>query len=145
MTKTVNLNVNCESSKNFLDLKSSNIVEKCAVNKYLQYREMQAVNKIHTNPKHFFSYAKKLSKQKHNILMLFDENKNIATCPNQIAIIIQRQFNSVFSDPSKTEIESATFNTPPLPSPHVEEMIQFSKEDIMEVIQANTAGVIAGP
>ena len=80
-----------------------------AVNKDLQYREMQAVNKIHSNPKYFFSYAKKFSKQKHNISMLFDENKNIATCPKKIANILQRQFNSVFSDPSKTEIESATF------------------------------------
>ena len=76
--------------------------------------------------------------------MLFDENKNIATCPNQIAIIIQRQFNSVFSDLSKTEIESATFNPPPLPSPHVEEMIQFSKEDIMEAIDDTKPSAAAG-
>ena len=52
----------------------------------------------------------------------------------KIANILQRQFNSVFSDPSKTEIESATFDAPPLPSPRVEEMIEFSKEDIMEAI-----------
>ena len=71
---------------------------------------MQAVNKIHYNPKYFFSYAKKFSKQKHNISMLFDENKNIATCSKQITNILQRQFNSVFSDPSKTEIESVTFD-----------------------------------
>ena len=105
-----------------------------AVNEDLQYREMQAVYKIHSNTKYFFSYAKKFSKQKHNISILFDENKNIATCPKQIANILQRQFNSVFSDPSKTEIESATFDSPPLPSPHVEEMIKFSKDDIMEAI-----------
>ena len=116
-----------------------------AVNKDLQYREMQAVNKIHSNPKYFFSYAKKFSKQKHNISMLFDENKNIATCPKKIANILQRQFNSVFSDLSKTEIESATFDSPPLPSPHVEEMIEFSKEDIMEAIDDIKPSAAAGP
>ena len=77
--------------------------------------------------------------------MLFDENKNIATCPKQIANILQRQFNSVFSDPSKTEIESATFDPPPLQSPHVEEMIQFSKDDIMEAIDDIKPSAAAGP
>ena len=77
--------------------------------------------------------------------MLFDENKNIATCPKKIANILQRQFNSVFSDPSKTEIESATFDSPPLPSPHVEEMIEFSKEDIMEAIDDIKPSAAAGP
>ena len=114
------------------------------VNKYLQYREIQAVNKIHSNPKYFFSCAKKFSKQKHTISMLFDENKNIAICPKQIANILQRQFNSVFSDPSKTEIESATFDPPPLPSPNVEERIEFSKDDIMEAIDDIKPSVAAG-
>ena len=116
-----------------------------AVNKDLQYREMQAVNKIHTNPKYFFSYAKKFSKQKHNILMLFDENNDIVSCPKQIGDVLQRQFNSVFSDPSKTKIESATFDQPPLKSPHFDELIEFSKEDIMEAIDEIKPSAAAGP
>ena len=101
-----------------------------AVNKDLQYREIQAVNKIHSNPRYFFSCAKKFSKQKHNISTAMDH--------------WTRQFNSVFSDPSKTEIESATFDPPPLPSPNVEERIEFSKDDIMEAIDDIKPSVAAG-
>ena len=45
----------------------------------------------------------------------------------------------------RTEIESATFDSPPLPSPHVEEMIEFSKEDIMEAIDDIKPSAAAGP
>ena len=51
---------------------------------------------------------------------------------------------SLFSDLLNTDIESATFDTPPLPSPRVEEMIEFSKEDIMEAIDYIKPSAAAG-
>ena len=43
------------------------------------FREEQAVGKIKTNPKYFYSYAKRYSKQKQSISMLFDKDIKMAT------------------------------------------------------------------
>ena len=42
-----------------------------AINNDLLLREQQAVEKVNTNPKYFYSYAKKFSKKKSSIIMLF--------------------------------------------------------------------------
>ena len=83
-----------------------------AINQDLQYREQQAVSKVKENPKYFYSYAKKFSKKKSNISMLFDGNGAIKSNPKDIANLLQKQFLSVFSDPSKTNIDSASFSPP---------------------------------
>ena len=72
-----------------------------AINQDLLHREQQAVNKVKENPKYFYSYAKKFSKKKSNISMLFDENGSIRSNPKEIANLLQKQFLSVFSDPSE--------------------------------------------
>ena len=72
-----------------------------AIQSELLYKEQQAVDKVKDNPKYFYSYAKQFSKNKQNISMLFDENNNIRTDPKDIANLLQKQFTSVFSDPSK--------------------------------------------
>ena len=77
---------------------------KDTINHNLAFKENQAVNRIRENSKYFFSYAKKFSKQKQSIPMLFDENNSICSSPEGIANILQRQFCKVFSDPSKTNL-----------------------------------------
>ena len=52
------------------------------------YREEQAIGKVKSNPKYFYSYAKRFSKQKQTISMLFDENSNICTRPKDIADVL---------------------------------------------------------
>ena len=42
-----------------------------AINNDLLLREQQAVEKVKSNPKYFYSYAKKFSKKKSSINMLF--------------------------------------------------------------------------
>ena len=59
-----------------------------AVNADLQFQEMQAVNKMKTNPKYFFSYSKKFSKKKRNISMLFDQHNQVCVQPEEIANIL---------------------------------------------------------
>ena len=76
------------------------------------FREEQAVGKIKTNSKYFYSYAKRYSKQKQSISMLFDKDDSIKTKPKEIANILQNQFTSVFSNPSDTNLASAEFNVP---------------------------------
>ena len=86
-----------------------------AINKTLQHREEQAAAKVKSNPKYFYSYAKKFSKKKSNISMLFDENNNIRSHPKEMADLLQDQFLYVFSDPSKTE--EASYPPPDLTYP----------------------------
>ena len=83
-----------------------------AINNDLLYREQQAVSKVKDNPKYFYSYAKKFSRKRGNISMLFDTNGSIKSNPTDIANLLQQQFLSVFSDPSKTKIDAASFRWP---------------------------------
>ena len=108
-------------------------------------REQQAVDKVHSNPKYFYSYAKKFSKQKRSIPMLFNEAKRTCTNPEVIANILQRQFSSVFSDPSATNINDALFQSPSIKKPFIDDMLAFSVADIMEAIDEIRPGAAAGP
>ena len=112
------------------------------INQDLNYREQQAVDKVHSNPKYFYSYAKKFSKQKHSILMLFNSDKRTCTNPEEIANILQRQFISVFSDPSATNINDALFQAPSLEKPFNDDMLAFS---VVEAIDEIKPGAAAGP
>lgn len=118
---------------------------KDAINNNLAYKEQQAVNKVKDNSKYFFSYAKKFSKQKHSISMLFDENKNIHSSPDKIANLLQQQFCGVFSDPSKTDITSATFNAPQVTYPLTEDFLDFTISDVIEAIGEIKSSAAAGP
>ena len=115
------------------------------INQDLNYREQQAVDKVHRNPKYFYSYAKKFSKQKRSILMLFNRDKRTCTNPEEIANILQRQFISVFSDPSATNINDALFQAPSQEKPLNDDMLVFSVVDIVEAIDEIKPGAAAGP
>ena len=116
-----------------------------AYNESMLHREHQAVNKLKENPKYFYSYAKQFSKKRRNISMLFDENNNICSNPKDIANILQRQFTSVFSDPSKTDIPSALFDSPAIDHQFNDEMLEFTISDIIEAIQDIKPNAAAGP
>ena len=108
-----------------------------------RYREEQAVGKVKSNPKYFYSYAKKFSKQKQNIGMLFDSDDNICTHPKQIADILQNQFKSVFSDPGNVNLAAAEFVQPHMS--FQDSVLQFSEEDIQQAIDTIKSDAAAGP
>ena len=114
------------------------------INQDPNYREQQAVDKIYSNPKYSFSYAKKFSKQKRSIPMLFNRDKRTCTNPEEIANILQSQFSSVFSDPSATNINDALFQAPSLEKPFNDDMLAFSVVDIVEAIDEIKPGAAAG-
>ncbi|XP_042857768.1 uncharacterized protein LOC122244039 [Penaeus japonicus] len=116
-----------------------------AINHDLNYHEQQAVDKVHSNPKYFYSYAKRFSKQKCSIPMLFNEAKRSCTNPEEIANILQRQFSSIFSDPSATIIDDALFQSPSQQNPFTEDMLEFSVADVIEAIDEIKPGAAAGP
>ena len=65
--------------------------------------------------------------------MLFDKDGSIKSNPKDIANLLQNQFSSVFSDPSKTNIESATFAPPSIAHPFTDDMLNFSEDDIKAI------------
>ena len=132
-----------EAVKRKLYLAHTNIRD--AINRNLLYREQQAVNKVKENPKYFYSYAKQFSKKKSNISMLFDKNKNIHANPQEIANLLQRQFTSVFSDPSKTDLNSASFSPPVCAQPFTDDMLDFSISDIIDAINEIKPNAAPGP
>ena len=116
-----------------------------AINKTLQYREEQAAAKVKENPKYFYSYAKKFSKKKSNISMLFDEDQNVCSDPKKIADLLQNQFLSVFSDPSKTNMEAASFTSPDITNPFSDDLLEFSISDVIEAIDEIKPNASSGP
>ena len=116
-----------------------------AVNLKLLNQEQQAVSKVKSNPKYFYSYAKKFSKKKCSISMLFDESNNISSKPRDIANLLQKQFISVFSDPNKTDISSALFKPPKVHHPFSDEMLNFDISDIIEAIDDIKPSAASGP
>ena len=116
-----------------------------AINSDVLYREQQATGKVKRNPKYFCSYAKQCSKKKQNISMLIDEQNQIKTSSKEIADILQKQFTSVFSDPSKSDISAASFEPPQVRIPFTEESLDFTIEDIIEAIGEVRQNSASGP
>ena len=77
--------------------------------------------------------------------MLFDSEENICSDPQQVTDLFQKQFTSVFSDPSKTDINSASFESPPLTAPFTDAMLDFTIEDIIEAINEIKPNAACGP
>jgi hypothetical protein len=75
---------------------------------------MRAVEKIKTNPKYFFSYAKSFSKVKHNVSTLLNGNQELVTDRKELAHILQQQFSSVYSDPYCQDTSAPEFTVPPI-------------------------------
>ena len=80
--------------------------------------------------------------------MLFDENNSICSSPEGIANILQRQFCTVLSDPSKTNLASATLDPPSITRPFTDAELKFSVEDVVKAIddiKPTTVSAAAGP
>ena len=65
-------------------------------------QENNAVNKIRSNSKYFYSYAKSFSSIKVGIGPLINSAKQIIADPFQMASILSNQYSSVFSSPKYT-------------------------------------------
>lgn len=109
------------------------------------YREEQAIAKITVNPKYFYSYAKRFSKQKQSISMLFDKSGSIQTNPDKIANILQDQFTSVFSNPLITKMSSADIDVPQHQHPHTDSQMIFTEADIVDAIDEIRHNAAPGP
>ena len=94
-------------------------------------RERKAVEKIKSDPRYFYSYAKSFSKGKSGIPLLHKEDGSTVTDPKEIADVFQEQFCSVFSDPKNPNTKEPTFKTPELT--FLDEGLEIKDEDIIKV------------
>ena len=77
--------------------------------------------------------------------MLFDDKGQFKTSPKELADILQKQFISVFSDPSKANWSEATFNKSPIQVPFADEFMEFTIDDIIAAIDKIYQNAASGP
>ena len=65
----------------------------------LNEREAKAVSTIKTNPRYFYSYAKRLAKVKSTVSPIRDGEGKLHVDPGEKAELLQAQYVKVFSDP----------------------------------------------
>ena len=62
-------------------------------------KELDVINKIKTNPRAFYSYAKKKSKVITSIGPLVDTNNKLQSDPTVMSNILQEKYKTAFSNP----------------------------------------------
>ena len=115
------------------------------INNRLDWQEHRAVDKIKSNPKFFYSYAKSFSQIKSSISMLFNKKGDIVTEKSEMANILQEQFSSVYSDPNSPDIVPPDFECPDINTPFSEYSLSFTDEDIQESIKEINLDSASGP
>ena len=93
-----------------------------------QRAEQKAIDKIKTNPKYFYSYAKRLAKTKYGITQLFKNDKEVITDRKEIADALQDQFSSTFSNPQNQDKQMPTSREPSVTLAN----IKFTINDIIK-------------
>ena len=87
----------------------------------------KAVETIRSNPKYFFSYAKRFQKTK-SIIPLFRNSSNKLTSDSKLkAEILQYQYQKAFSDPAKANI-SACLQSDGLPQGWVPPLVTLASQ-----------------
>ena len=116
-----------------------------AINHSLDYKELKAVEKIKSNPKFFYSYAKSHSQIKSSLSMLFNKEKNITTDPKEMADVLQDQFSSVYSDPNAPGKKLPSFKTPEVNIPFDSYNLPLTTDDLLEAIGELKTDSACGP
>ena len=75
-------------------------------------RERRAVEKIKSDPRYFYSFAKSFAKGSSSIPVVTDRDGSVVTDTKEIADKFQQEFCSVFSDPENPEIRDPKFGPP---------------------------------
>ena len=109
------------------------------------FEENKAVESIKTNPKYFYSYAKKFSKTRTNIGPLKTPEKTLTTSPSKMAEILSRQYESAFSTPRfQDDDPSKIFMEPNKDSPKLHD-IPFTDAELAAAMRELRLNSAAGP
>lgn len=96
-------------------------------------REQKAIETIKTNPRYFYSYAKRFSKLKSNIGPLKDDNGCLQQDARVMANTLQKQYCSAFSNPEST-LRKQTVVGIPQGNQRCLSDIDFDRDDIVKAI-----------
>ena len=94
-------------------------------------RERLAIKAMKTNPRFFFSYAKRFSVLKSKIGSLLNSQNEYANSSYEMANILSKQYSSVFSKPRPTAQRKENENDATIP---ILTDITFTEEDIKDAI-----------
>ena len=106
-------------------------------------REIEAIAKMKSNPKMFFTYAKKFRKTESRIGPLADEDGQTHSDAQTKANLLQQQYTKAFSDPeksSKAHLKQENEKENPVLSD-----IDFTIEDIKKAIDSIPNAAAPGP
>ena len=108
--------------------------------------EHKAVSAIKTNPKYFFTYARKFSKTGTGIGPLIDATKEIISCPIRIAGKLAEQYTTVFSSPSEPLLSPEEIFRD-MEARHATNLcdIQFTETDVCQAMAEISSSASAGP
>ena len=109
--------------------------------------ESRAIDKIKTNPKFFYSYAKSFSKVHVGVGPLINSSKQLISGPRRMAEILSEQYSSVFSTPRHDKLPLDTlFPEDPeyMPSPSLS-TISFCDYDLSEAMEELSPTAAPGP
>lgn len=106
-------------------------------------REIEAIEKMKSNPKMFFAYVKKFKKTDSEIGPLSDKEGNIHSDSKTKANLLQTQYTEAFSDPEKSNTEHVKQNDE-RQYPNLED-IEFTKEDVIKAIDSIPNSSAPGP
>ena len=115
-------------------------------NNEMEQEERKAVDRIRTNNKYFFSYAKRFSSIKVGIGPLLDAAQSLVSCSRKMAEILSDQYSAVFSTPvyTEAEIDDILMDDIHDASRGLSD-IDFNEEDIMQAMSEFSCNSAAGP
>ena len=99
---------NYEDKLNRLNKRKADIEIKIrdAIREEAIVNEKKAIEKIKTNPRAFYTFAKQKSKTSTNIGPLIDKDNQLQSDPRDMSNILQEQYQKAFSNPVTSPISS---------------------------------------
>ena len=105
--------------------------------------ELDALSKIKVNPKAFYTFAKKNSSYKAPIGPLLDESGQLRSDPMDMANILQRQYQTAFSDPHNGKGDSFE-EKPPITEEKLLD-VKVTPADVIDAIAELNRSSAPGP
>ena len=102
------------------------------ITKQLNENEAKAVSTIKTNPRFFYSYAKRFAKTKLSVSPIRGNSGTLKTDPIDKEELLQAQYVKVFSDPNSTNVDACLAGLNPVPDRNLDNII-FTVEDTLNV------------
>ena len=113
-----------------------------SIKREMEQKEIELISKIKTNPKAFYTFAKKNAKTYSSVGPLADQDKKLHSDPTTMCNMLQQQYQKAFSDP-----KSGTKKPPQdkdAKGPTLED-ITFTEEDIISAINDIPVNSAPGP